>query len=134
VLHVWEEPRYGSSGADGLGLDASRGHAALGQFVRTRAGAELERLLRELEDGDRVRVFGRLDMGDPCEAILRAARTGSFDLVVMGTHGRTGLAHALLGSVAERVVRQAPCPVLTLRASAAATPEAESIRHEGSLP
>ncbi|MCA9619997.1 MAG: universal stress protein [Myxococcales bacterium] len=52
--------------------------------------------------------------GYPADSIVNAA--ASADLVVMGTHGRTGLFHALLGSVAERVVRLAPCPVLTLRA------------------
>lgn len=47
--------------------------------------------------------------------IVRHAREGGFDLIVMGTHGRTGIAHALLGSVAEKIVRKAPCPVLTVR-------------------
>jgi nucleotide-binding universal stress UspA family protein len=45
------------------------------------------------------------------EIVARAAATGA-DLIVMGTHGRSGLAHALLGSIAERVVQHAPCPVL----------------------
>ena len=47
--------------------------------------------------------------------IVRVARERNVDLIVMGTHGRTGLKHALLGSVAEKVVRKAPCPVLTVR-------------------
>jgi universal stress protein A len=47
--------------------------------------------------------------------IVRFATEGHFDLIVMGTHGRTGVGHALIGSVAERVVRKAPCPVLTVR-------------------
>jgi nucleotide-binding universal stress UspA family protein len=47
--------------------------------------------------------------------IIRVARELSSDLIVMGTHGRTGLRHALLGSVAEKVVRKAPCAVLTIR-------------------
>lgn len=47
--------------------------------------------------------------------IVRFAKEGGFDLIVMGTHGRTGVAHALIGSVAERVVRKAHCPVLTVR-------------------
>lgn len=50
------------------------------------------------------------------------AREGAFDLIVMGTHGRTGLNHLLLGSVAERVLRMAPCPVLTIKADGGASP------------
>ena len=53
--------------------------------------------------------------------ILELAKTGSFDLVVMGTHGRTGIGRVMLGSVAERVLRAAPCPVLTVRAPEEAT-------------
>jgi universal stress protein A len=58
--------------------------------------------------------------GRPAHAILEHAKEGGFDLIVMGTHGRTGLSHVLMGSVAERVVRMAPCPVLTVHAAAAA--------------
>jgi nucleotide-binding universal stress UspA family protein len=54
--------------------------------------------------------------GDPAEEIVRAAVLSRPSLIAMGTHGRVGIAHALLGSVAERVVRLAPCPVLTVRA------------------
>ncbi len=52
------------------------------------------------------------------EGICDAAVTTGADLIVLSTHGRTGLAHMLIGSVAERVVRHAPCPVLTLRSKA----------------
>jgi len=55
--------------------------------------------------------------GTPFAEIVAAARRGGHDLIVMGTHGRAGLAHALLGSVAEKVVRKAPCAVLTVRPS-----------------
>jgi nucleotide-binding universal stress UspA family protein len=51
---------------------------------------------------------------DPAEAIVRYARTNTIDLIVVGTHGRRGIAHALKGSVAEQVTRRAPCPVLTV--------------------
>ena len=54
-------------------------------------------------------------MGHPADAIIRVAQERSADLIVMSTHGRTGLQHALLGSVAEKVVRLAPCPVLTVK-------------------
>jgi nucleotide-binding universal stress UspA family protein len=53
--------------------------------------------------------------GDPADAIVRMAEELAVDLIVMGTHGRTGLQHVLLGSVAEKVVRLALCPVLTVR-------------------
>jgi nucleotide-binding universal stress UspA family protein len=57
--------------------------------------------------------------GTPFQEILEAAKTQHVDLIIMGTHGRTGLHHLLLGSVAERVVRLAPCPVLVVRMPAA---------------
>ena len=61
--------------------------------------------------------------GRPAPAIVAHAKQCGVDLIVMGTHGRTGLSHVVMGSVAERVVRTAPCPVLTLHATepAAAT-------------
>ena len=62
-----------------------------------------------------VRVKGILAEGVPHEQIVRAARSKRADLVVIGTHGRTGLAKFFLGSVAGRVVSLARCPVLTVR-------------------
>lgn len=53
--------------------------------------------------------------GVPFLEIIRAARVKGVDLVVMATHGRTGLSHALVGSVTEKVIRKAPCPVLSIR-------------------
>ncbi|MEX0725430.1 MAG: universal stress protein [Planctomycetaceae bacterium] len=53
--------------------------------------------------------------GEPFVEIIRYAKERNIDLIVLGTHGRTGLTHVLLGSVAERVVRKAGCPVLTVR-------------------
>jgi nucleotide-binding universal stress UspA family protein len=55
--------------------------------------------------------------GVPATEIVEHAKQGEYDLIVMGTHGRTGLKHALLGSVAERVLRLAPCAVLTVKVS-----------------
>jgi universal stress protein A len=62
-----------------------------------------------------VAIDSALLQGSPFAEIVRHAREGGYDLIVIGTHGRTGLRHALLGSVAEKVVRKAPCPVLTVR-------------------
>ena len=57
--------------------------------------------------------------GRPAHAIVEHAKNGGFNLIVMGTHGRTGVSHVVMGSVAERVLRKAPCPVLTVRATEA---------------
>ena len=61
------------------------------------------------------RVGTQKAVGEPAAEIVSYAKSAGVDLVVVGTHGRTGLEHALMGSVAERVVRRAHCPVLTVR-------------------
>ncbi len=61
-------------------------------------------------------VERRVDVGQPVDQILALTRDEHVDLIVMGTHGRTGLARIVMGSVAEQVVRQAPCPVLMVKA------------------
>jgi nucleotide-binding universal stress UspA family protein len=62
-----------------------------------------------------VPVETKVATGIPSEDIARVARELPADLIIMGTHGRAGMSHLLLGSVAEKVVRGAPCPVLTVR-------------------
>jgi nucleotide-binding universal stress UspA family protein len=66
--------------------------------------------------GSGVDIDHRLTDGEPYAEILRVAEDDSCDLIVMGTHGRTGLPRLLMGSVAEQVVRRASCPVLTVKA------------------
>lgn len=61
-------------------------------------------------------ITTRIEVGIPSQAIQTVAETTGADLLVVGTHGRTGLDHVLIGSTAERVVRMAPCPVLTVKA------------------
>jgi universal stress protein A len=63
----------------------------------------------------KVTVQPAVREGTPFYEIVRFAKETDIDLIVMGTHGRGGLAHVLLGSVTEKVVRKAPCPVLTVR-------------------
>jgi nucleotide-binding universal stress UspA family protein len=78
--------------------------------------AEAQEKLNRLEaPAPGVGMERRLTEGDPVAEILRLARESGADLIVLGTHGRTGLGRLLMGSVAEQVVRQAPCPVLTIR-------------------
>jgi len=62
-----------------------------------------------------LQVVRAVEIGTPLVGIVRYARTHDIDLIVMGTHGRGAVQQLLLGSVAEHVVRQAPCPVLTVR-------------------
>ena len=76
-------------------------------------------------DDPKVAMEHRLVDGDPVHEILRAANETKADIIVMGTHGWTGLARLLMGSVAEGVVRKAPCPVLTLKTPMAAVKAAE---------
>lgn len=82
--------------------------------IREAAQRDLEKLCFDpLPDPDRIVSVVRV--GAPLPEIILYARAKDVDLIVMGTHGRTGLAHVLMGSVAEKVVRKAPCPVLTVR-------------------
>ena len=70
------------------------------------------------EERTRTDVTIQIRIGSVAEDILDFAREHQVDLIVMGTHGRRGLSHLLLGSVAEQVLRSAPCPVLTTRSLA----------------
>jgi nucleotide-binding universal stress UspA family protein len=75
-----------------------------------------KRRLEEVRPADpRVPVQHLLLDGDPAAAIVEHACTAGTDLIVMGTHGRTGLERLLLGSVAEKVIREAPCSVLVVK-------------------
>ncbi len=60
-------------------------------------------------------VVTQVRWGSPVESMVSYAADHHIDLIVIATHGRTGLSHVLLGSVAERILREAPCPVLTIR-------------------
>ena len=62
-----------------------------------------------------IEVTRSVVIGSPFRKIIETAEAEHVDLIVMVTHGRTGLSHLMVGSVAERVVRTAPCPVLTIR-------------------
>ena len=75
---------------------------------------DLDRLVDRLRERG-MTVRGVVRGGAPIEEILRAAQDQNADLIVIGTHGRTGLSHVLIGSVAESVVRKASCPVLAVR-------------------
>jgi len=75
---------------------------------------QLAKLTARAKSGG-VRAAGLTVTGEPTEQIVRAARTKRADFVVLGTHGRTGLNRFFVGSVAQRVMASAPCPVVTVR-------------------
>jgi len=78
-----------------------------------------DRILRMLEDvrpkDPAVPFAHRMTMGDPAAEVVRIATEEAAEMIILGTHGRTGMLRLLMGSVAEAIVRQAPCPVLVYR-------------------
>jgi nucleotide-binding universal stress UspA family protein len=95
------------------GLDVSTMNR-IAEEGRLLALKELDATTARLRESG-VKARGLMRVGAPFLEILNASQSEGADLIVMGTHGRTGLAHVLMGSVAERVVNKAPCPVLTVR-------------------
>ena len=111
LVHAFEDPHAPASFAAEM-------YAPVPLPLRETMLAEVERrLLEEFPAQDRARVRGTAEVvaGPPAKAIIECAHARAADLIVMGTHGRGGMAHLLLGSVAERVVRTSDCPVLTVR-------------------
>ena len=109
VCHFWEVTPY-----------VLGGEAPVWPTLYADVAASAERKLaewkREADQLGAPLVSTVLGQGAPWDSIVTLlARDPAFDLVVMGTHGRSGLKHVLLGSVAEKVVRHAPCPVLVVR-------------------
>jgi universal stress protein A len=85
----------------------------IGQFEKM-ATERLETLMGQ-QEAKRYRPEYAVRIGAPADEIVRYADSRDIDLIVMGTHGRSGVAHMVMGSVAEKVVREAPCPVLVVR-------------------
>jgi len=106
LMHAIEVPMAYSSVFGGYAPD----HEQIEQFVQT----ELDNWISD-EDADGLTIERHWTHGRAFVTILRYAKEHDIDLIVMGTHGRGFTAHLLMGSVAEKVVRKAPCPVLTIR-------------------
>lgn len=104
LLHVPEHPGEGAEAEYPIGL------------FETMQNAAHDRLGHLLGEGDmrELKPECAMRLGKPSEEIVRHAAEHEIDLIVMGTHGREGFARALIGSVAETVVRRAQCPVLTV--------------------
>jgi nucleotide-binding universal stress UspA family protein len=118
LLHV-VEPVYYPAAADMYGVGFDLGNV-YGEIERA-ARAQLSQLAAKLR-ARRVAVRPLLSLGTAHQAILESAKKLKADLIIMSTHGRTGLSHVLLGSVADKVVRSAPCPVVTVPGRRSAAP------------
>jgi universal stress protein A len=109
LLHVVEPPPYPVEGIVPLDLGAT-----LLDDLERQASNELAQALSETQASG-TEVARRVVTGIPYRKIVDVAEEEQSDLIVMTTHGRTGLGHLVMGSVAEKIVRTAPCPVFTIR-------------------
>jgi nucleotide-binding universal stress UspA family protein len=108
LLHVVQDPITQPWAAEGFSVPVF-------EVVEQWQKQAEERLRAAVPEADRARVTVVSVVASPYAEILDYAGAHDVDLIVMGTHGRGGVSHMLLGSIAERVVRRAPCPVLTVR-------------------
>jgi universal stress protein A len=108
LLHVIQDPYTQPWAAEAF-------PAPLAEMLEQWQQQARERLASLLSAGERAGATIATVVGSPFYEIVRYATEQQVDLIVIGTHGRGALSHMLLGSVAEKVVRKAPCPVLTVR-------------------
>lgn len=118
VLHVWSDTGYAAAN---VGAEVIR-------MIAENARDQMRDFLAKFDPPDGVEISSRVQPGAPWEAIV--SLSSEYDLIVMGTHGRTGLDRLLLGSVAARVVQHAGCPVLTIREPGAEPQQKKSHRRE----
>jgi nucleotide-binding universal stress UspA family protein len=114
AIHVWELPP--SIPAESTITEPGGEPRSLFDLVRDKAEREMADFLARAKLPDGVAVTHHIESGDPTHAILAAIERRGADLVVISTHGRTGVRRFLLGSVAERLVRLSPVPVVTVPA------------------
>lgn len=112
VLHVLEVPPTPVPMAGAIGADTGQ----IERTMRDSAVKALNERRARIESVD-LRVETLLMSGSPAASIAEVAKSEGSDLIVMGSHGRRGLAHVLFGSVAERTMTRAPCPVLVVTAA-----------------
>ncbi len=115
LLHVGQNPYPFEGGT-------YEGYMTIEPELKEAAKKQLE-LIPGGEWGDRLKINRHVRIGPPFLEIVTHAKLNDVDLIVQTTHGRTGLAHFFIGSVAEKVVRKSPCPVLTLRGEGFTAPK-----------
>lgn len=112
VLHVWQAPTFLPPE---LMIAGPGPQQTLTDLTRSRAESELTEFTTRARGHGAVIGQATIEEGSPSAKIVERADSGNYDLIVIGTHGRTGMTRALLGSTAERVVRHSKKPVLTIR-------------------
>jgi universal stress protein A len=113
LLYVWSAPALVApeSVITGVGINEQ----PLLEWIRHSATEQLTKFEADARKSGIAVRNSTCEAGDPATTIVERAASGKYDLLVLGTHGRTGISHVIMGSVAEKVVRRAPCPVLTVR-------------------
>ncbi|HET9954403.1 MAG TPA: universal stress protein [Polyangiaceae bacterium] len=111
IVHVWDRPTYVS---DAVLIGHGDSQRPIGELIRENAEKDMLEFLAKANLPSALANQHRLVSGDPASALLKEIEREKYDLVVVGTHGRTGFAHMLLGSVAEKLVRHSPVPILTV--------------------
>ena len=108
LLHVWSPPiTWAWAPLDGIALEAGCDAADAAQ--------SLSQWVEEIARRSSVMVRGRIERGDVLHTLLEVAEQERYDLIVLGTHGRSAVSQLLLGSLTRKIVQRAPCPVLTVR-------------------
>lgn len=113
MVHITERPHYLKTDTklQKEGEEAKPIH----EFIEQQANLSMKNFIKHLPSHEKVTVKETVLCGSPYEELLKYADSKENVMIVMGTHGRTGVAHMLLGSIAEKIVRHASCPVLTIR-------------------
>jgi universal stress protein A len=111
VVHAWDRPAYVG---EQMVAHPDGSRRSLSELIRENAERDMTDFLAQVTNPTGKAFEHRLISGDPVTAILAEAAKPGYDVLVIGTHGRTGMTKLLLGSVTERLIRLSPIPVLTV--------------------
>jgi universal stress protein A len=111
VIHVWDRPAYVG---DEVIANPDGSRRSLSELIRSNAERDMTDFLAQVSVPPGTTLQHHLVSGDPVSAITAEASKPGYDVLVVGTHGRTGVTKLLLGSVTERLIRLSPIPVLTV--------------------
>ena len=112
IVHVWDRPTYLTDAV--MVQRPGEAHKPIGELIRENAEHDMHEFLSQITLPPGLVKNSRLLAGEPASALIAELKKGEHDLVILSTHGRTGFAHLLLGSIAEKLVRMSPVPVLTV--------------------